>query len=199
MNPQILHDEFFHVRVVIGMVVGLALARLLNGLARFVQHPTGPRPYGTHLLWTAFMLLAVVHFWWFEFGLSRVTAWSFGVYLLVIGYAALHFFTVVVLYPDTIGDYDGWAGYFHARQRWFFGLLAALLLVDLADSALKGPAHFAALGGFYPARQVVLAAACVVAAFVRDRRFHLGFAAVAVVLELWRGAHEFGLPTLSEG
>ena len=193
MDPQIVHDEFFHVRVVIGMVVGLALARLLNGLARFVQHPGGARPYPTHLLWTAFMLLAVVHFWWFEFGLSRVAGWSFGIYLLVIGYAALHFFTVVVLYPDRIDDYDGWAGYFHARQGWFFGLLAALLLVDLADSALKGPGHFADLGRFYPLRQLVLAAACVAAACVRDRRFHLGFAAVAVVLELWRGAREFGL------
>ena len=193
MDPQIVHDEFFHVRVVIGMVVGLALARLLNGLARFVQHPGGARPYPTHLLWTAFMLLAVVHFWWFEFGLSRVGAWSFRLYLLVIGYAALHFFTVVVLYPDRIDDYAGWAGYFHARQGWFFGLLAALLLVDLADSALKGPAHFADLGRFYPVRQLVLAAACVAAARIRDRRFHLAFAAVAVVLELWRGAREFGL------
>lgn len=62
MDPQVVHDEFFHVRVVIGMVVGLALARLLNGVARFVQHPRGPRPYPTHLVWSAFMLLAVVHF-----------------------------------------------------------------------------------------------------------------------------------------
>lgn len=193
MDPQITHDEFFHVRVVIGMVVGLALARLLNGLARFVQHPGGPRPYPTHLLWTAFMLLAVVHFWWFELGLARVGTWSFGIYLLVIGYAALHFFTVVVLYPDQIDDYDGWAGYFHARQGWFFGLLAALLLVDLVDSALKGHGHLANLGRFYPLRQVVLAGACVAAACIRDRRFHLVFAAVAVVLELWRGAREFGL------
>jgi hypothetical protein len=193
MDPLLTHDEFFHVRVVIGMIVGLALARLLNGLARFVQHPGGPRPYPTHLLWTAFMLLTVVHFWWFELGLARLVAWSFGIYLLIIGYAALHFFTVVVLYPDRIDDYDGWAGYFHARQGWFFGLLAALLVVDLADSALKGFPHFESLGRFYPLRQMVVAGVCIVAARVRDRRFHFWFAIVAVVLELWRGAREFGL------
>lgn len=193
MDPQILHDEFFHVRVVVGMVVGLALARLLNGLARFVQHPRGPRPYATHLVWTAFMLLAVVHFWWFELALGDVGGWSFGIYLLVIGYAALHFLTVVVLYPDRIDDYGGWADYFHARQGWFYGLLAALLVVDLADSAIKGAAHFRALGAFYPARQLILAAACVAAACIRDRRFHLAFAVAALLLEIWRGAREFGL------
>lgn len=195
MDPQVLHDEFFHVRVVIGMVVGLALARLLNGLARFVQHPGGPRPYSVHLAWTAFMLLAVVHFWWFELGLGRLGAWSFGVYVFVIAYAALYFFTVVLLFPDRIDDYHGWADYFHARQRWFYGLLAALLLADVADSALKGAVHFRALGGLYPARQAVLAAACLAAARVRDRRFHLGFALVALALELWRAVREFAIAT----
>jgi len=100
---------------------------------------------------------------------------------------------VVVLYPDRIDDYDGWAGYFHARQGWFYGLLAALLVADIADSALKGAAHLRSLGGFYPARQILLAAACLAAARVRDRRFHLGFAIVALLVEAWRGAREFGL------
>lgn len=193
MDAQLLHDEFFHVRVVLGMVVGLAIARLLNGLARFVQHPGGPRPYAVHLIWTAFMLLALVHFWWFELGLGHRTGWSFGVYLFVIGYAALYFFTCTVLYPDRIDDYRGYADYFHGRQAWFYGLLAAILLADIADTALKGPDHFRALGAFYPVRQVGLAAVCVAAACIRSPRFHLGFAIVALALEIWRAAREFGL------
>ena len=98
-----------------------------------------------------------------------------------------------MLYPDRIDDYDGWAGYFHARQGWFYGLPAALLLVDPADSALKGAAHLRALGPLYPARQLLLAAACVAAAYLRHRRLHLGFAFVALALECWRAAHEFGI------
>ena len=194
MDPLLARDEFFHVRIVIGMVTGLAIARLLNGLARFVQHPGGPRPYPVHLLWTAFMLLALVHFWWFELGLGRIAPWLFEEYLFVIAYAALYFFICAVLYPDRIDDYDGYAGYFHARQGWFYGLLAALLLADIVDSALKGRDHFAALGSFYIARQLIFAAACVAAARIRDRRFHLGFATVALALEIWRGAREFGIP-----
>ena len=193
MDPQAAHDQFFHVRIVIGMVVGLTIARLLNGLGRFVQHPRGPRPYATHLVWTAFMLLAVVHFWWFELGLGRLGAWDFGTYLFVIGYASLYFFISVVLYPDRLDDYGGFADYFHARQAWFYGLLAATFVTDIADTALKGPAHFAALGSLYPLRQVALAAACVAVARVRNRRLHLGFAVVALAIEAWRGMREFSL------
>ena len=32
-------EGFTHVRVIVGMVLGLSLARLVNGLTRFVQHP----------------------------------------------------------------------------------------------------------------------------------------------------------------
>jgi hypothetical protein len=68
-----------------------------------------------------------------------------------------------------------------------------LLLVDPAGSALKGATHFRALGPLYPARQLLLAAACVAAACLRHRRLHLGFALLALALEFWRAADEFGI------
>ncbi len=37
-------EIFQHVRVVMGIVLGLAITRLLTGLARFVQHPVTARP-----------------------------------------------------------------------------------------------------------------------------------------------------------
>jgi len=39
MDPQLAHDQFIHVRIIIGIVTGLSVTRLLTGLARFVQHP----------------------------------------------------------------------------------------------------------------------------------------------------------------
>lgn len=188
MDPVTPHDQFFHVRVIIGVVTGLSVTRLLGGLARFVQHPKTERIYPVHIAWTAYLLLAVLHFWWFEFGLSALPRWSFPAYVFVILYAALYYFTCVVLYPDKLDDYDGYAGYFHARQDWFYGLLAALLLVDLADSALKGAGHLRALGPLYPIRQIMLAGLALAAMRIRDRRFHAAFAALAIVLEVgWIG------------
>ena len=64
-----VHDIFPHIRIVMGMVIGLGVTRLLSGLARIVQHPGQYRLYPVHLAWVASMLLLLVHFWWWEFGL----------------------------------------------------------------------------------------------------------------------------------
>ena len=177
-------DLLFHVRVFIGIVTGLSVTRLLAGLARFIQHPAREHIYPIHLGWALFLLLSVIHFWWFEFGLSRITVWTFEIYIFVIGYAVLFFLACVVLFPDKMEEYSGFKAYFHSRQKWFYGLLAALFLVDMIDSAAKGMTHFQSLGVLYPVRQSVLAALAVIAIFVRDWRYHAAFLALAFVAEV---------------
>lgn len=194
MAPDPLqHEEFFHVRVLVGIITGLCMTRLLSGLARFVQHPSREQIYPVHLAWVMFLLIAVMHFWWFEFGLGHVQRWSVGPYFLVMSYAALYFFTCTLLFPDKMDDYAGFADYFHARQAWFYGFLAAIFLTDMADTAVKGMEHFASLGWIYPVRQLTLAGLAIAAMFVKDRRYHAAFVAAAIAAEIWRIVQEFDL------
>lgn len=178
-------DLFFHIRVIIGIVTGLSVARLLNGLARFVQHPSREQIYPIHLGWALFLLSAIIHFWWFEFGLSHVPRWSFELYFFVICYAVLFFFTGAVLFPDRMDEYAGFAEYFHSRQRWFYGLLAALFAFDLLDTALKGAEHFRSFGPEYPVRQAILFALAIAAMFVTSRRYHAVFVIGALIAQVW--------------
>ncbi len=177
-------DLFFHVRVIIGIVIGLSVTRLLTGLARFVQHPDREHIYWVHLGWVAFLLLAVIHFWWFEFGLLRIEVWRFEIYFFVICYAILFFFTCSILFPDRMDEYSGFADYFHSRQKWFYALLASLFVVDVVDTALKGSEHFRSLGVEYPIRQGVLFGLAMIAMFIKDRRYHAAFAVVCIVAEV---------------
>lgn len=194
MEPAALHaDAFSHIRVIIGIVTGLSMARLLTGLARFVQHPNRNHLYSVHLGWSLFMLLAVVHFWWFEFGLSRIGRWTFELYFFVIFYAALFFFICTILYPDKMDEYSGFRDYFHSRQRWFYGLLAGLFAIDLADTALKGVEHFRALGWQYPVRQGVQLVLALVAMQVRDHRFHMAFVGAVLIAQLWWIVSQFNV------
>ncbi len=165
------HDAFFHVRIIVGMVTGLSIARLLSGLARFVQAPGPAAAYTLHIGWCLYLFLAVVHFWWFEFGLAKVGVWTFGYYLFVISYAALFYFIAAVLFPDQPVE-SGYAGQFHASQYGFYGLLALLFLVDLGDSALKGAEHLRHFGPWYPIRQLLFAGLSVAAMFVHRRPYH---------------------------
>ena len=161
------------------------MTRLLTGLARFVQHPSRDRIYLVHLGWALFLLLAIVHFWWFEFGLHRIELWTFEVYFFVICYAALFFFVCALLFPDRMDEYAGFAEYFHSRQKWFYGLLGALFLADLVDTAIKGPEHFSSFGISYPIRQGVLFILAMAAMAIADRRYHAVFVTIAIASEIF--------------
>lgn len=166
-------SQFVHIRMVLSMVVSLSIARLLSGLAKFVQHPGRTEIYGTHLLWALYMLVQLIHFWWWQFALSRVPTWHFLIFAFVIGYAAVLYLLCALLFPDDIAEYRGYADYFLSRRRWFFAVLALSFVLDVVDSLIKGMDYLRAQGPEYGLRIGVAVVLCAVAARVEDRRFHL--------------------------
>ena len=95
------------------------------------------------------------------------------------------------VFPERNDEFSEFAEYFHSRQKWFYGLLAALFLADLIDTAIKGAGHFSSFGAGYPIRQGALAALAFIAMFVTDRRYHGAFAAVAIAAEVYWIASQF--------
>ena len=171
---------YVHLRVAIGVGLSLSLARLLTGLARFVQHPGRNPIYPVHLGWVAFMILEVLHFWWFEFALGQVHHWTFERFFFVMTFASIHFFIATVLFPDDLSDYGSFRRYFTSRKTWFFGLLIALIACDQIDTLLKGKAYYLSLGPAYPVKQG-LSALVALGAIRIDREWYQ-IAAVSMVL-----------------
>jgi len=172
---QALPDVYTHVRIVISMVVGLGIARLLTGMARFVQHPDRIKVYPIHLAWAFSTLLFLIDFWWWELHLAALQQWNFGIYVFVIFYAVLFFLISTLLFPDHMEEYSGFKDYFMSRRKWFFGLLGFSFLVDLVDTRLKGDAYLQALGTEYPFRVACFVALSAVAMFWRSRWFNAIF------------------------
>jgi hypothetical protein len=56
-------EIFQHVRMIMGMVLGLSITRLLTGLVRIIQHPGQNRIYPVHIGWVITMLITLIHFW----------------------------------------------------------------------------------------------------------------------------------------
>ena len=76
-------DLYLHVRVLIAMILGLSVTRLVSGIAALVQHPGRYRIWPVHLGWVAWALVNVVTFWWWEFRLSLIPHWTYGLYFFV--------------------------------------------------------------------------------------------------------------------
>ena len=177
-------DAFLHVRIIIGIVTGLSISRLLTGLARLVRRAEWRERGILPLGWALFLLLFIVHFWWFELSLLRIEKWTFELYLFVIFYAILLFLLCTVLFPDDDDEYTHSAEDLRRQRRLFFGLLAAIFLVDLADAAFKGMAHLQALGPEYLVRTAVFCVMSLIAIIVANRAFQGAFLAAGLIYQI---------------
>jgi hypothetical protein len=179
-----MEQQFFHVRMIIGVIVGLSITNLLKGVARFIVHPEKDKPYWLHLLWVGYFFVFLAHFWWWEFGLSHVEAWSFIDYLYVVVFATLFFLNTSLLFPEHLSEYNGYADYYDKRIGWFFGVLVVIYLFDVADGALKGKAHLQYLGVEYFISTGIHILLCLPCIRFRHVGFHAAVASIFLLYQL---------------
>lgn len=176
-DPQL----YFHVRVVMGMILGLSVTRLLSGFAKFIQHPREYQVSPLHLGWAASTLLNAILFWWWEFRLAELQHWTFTLYFFLLLYTSLFYFMCVLLFPDHLGDYSSYRAYFYDRRKWFFGILAVSHVMDFIDTIIKGGDYAQKAALFQEVEMVVMIAGCVIAISTRNPRYHAAFLILALL------------------
>jgi hypothetical protein len=177
-------DAYLHVRVLLSMILGLGVGHLLRGVSRIVQHPRKYKIYWVHLVWTLFLFLYLIHFWWWEFYLQKVLQWTFPLYFFIAIYATLLYLLCSLFYPDEMSEYDGYRHFFYSRRQWIFTLMTLLFIADVIDTLIKGRDYRSHLGLLYEIRTGVYLLLSVAAIKIRNPRFHAVFAVLAVAMEV---------------
>lgn len=185
MDPIESTQLFPHIRVVLGTIIGLGVARLLMTVAGLIQHPQRVKPSVLHLLWTASMLTELVLFWWWEFDLFRLEYWSFGIVLFIVFYAITLFMLCALLSPDNISDYSGYEDFFLKRRHWFFGIFALTFVLDALDTAIKGPEHLERYLVFYYIQIPFGLLLCAIAWRSANRRVHLAIVGIHILYQAY--------------
>lgn len=165
-------DPFAHIKVIFGLLLGLAIRHLLNGAVKLIQHPDRNQSYWVHLLWTFYLFLLMIHFWWWEFHLNNIKQWVFTKYFFLIIYIIVYYVLCALLYPDDLKDYKGFRDYFYSRKKWFFGLLGLSFILDIFDTMIKGMEYFHHYSPEYLIRNSIHFLLCMVAIKVNSPRFH---------------------------
>lgn len=191
MDPSAAHDVFVHVRMVMSTVVGLGLTRLLLGMAGLIQHPSRAKLSLIHMLWVVSMVIELILFWWWEFGLTGLPHWNFGTFAFLIFYAITLFALAALLFPDRLDDYDGYEDFFIRRRHWFFSIFGLTFLLDLVDTLIKGTPYFDAMGILYIAQIPFGLVFSAIAIWTPNRRFHLGFVLLHLAYQAWAIAFYF--------
>lgn len=179
------HETFVHIRILIGMILGISVSRLVTGMTRFIQHPGREKPYPVHIAWVVFVLCFIAHFWWFEFSLFEIQVWSFGTYLFLLVYAGVFAVIAALLFPDHIDEYNGFRGYFQARRRWFYSALLFLFVVDVIDTLLKGAGYYAQYYSWdYPLRQGVFIIGTALALVVKSETYQTALVYLMLLVQV---------------
>ena len=136
-------SSFEYVMVLVSIVVALAIAHLLTALGECVRRVRGKgepiKLDAVFLLWVGYVLIWLISFWWWEFKYQEiVAAWSFGLYLFVIGYAISLFLWAEILVPHRMKGVTDTYVDFRDGRKWFFGMLILIEVIDTFDSYFKG-------------------------------------------------------------
>lgn len=185
MDVAGIHELFPHVRIVLGMIVGLGITRLLMTVAGLIQHPHRARVSAIHLLWVGSILVELVLFWWWQFALFRLETWTFAIILFLIVYAITLFLLAALLSPDNIAEYEGYEDFFLRRRAWFFGLFAATFVLDAIDTLIKGEAYWQRFGLDYFIQVPFGLLLCVVVIRSTSRRIHIGAAVLHIAYQAY--------------
>jgi hypothetical protein len=186
-------DMFEYVMVMVSIIVGLAMAHLLQGLVEISQRPRPMKLRSIHLVWSAYVLITTAFWWWFQFKLQALTpVWTFHAYLFVLFFAGLLYVQAALLFPRNLGPDVDLDAFFYDHRGWFFGTTALYFLVDLADSWMKGSDHFASLGVEYVIVSCLQFALCFVAIWTRNKVFHWIFGLIALLSQIEWAFRQFG-------
>ena len=128
---------FDYLGVLLSVILGLALTHVLFGVARVIEMRGTVRPYWVQIVWAANVVMFVLAVWWGMFWWHALAEWHFEKFLYLVFYTIVLFMFAAVLFPTSLPERFDAEKYFFTNRRWFFGLFALALLLDIPETLAK--------------------------------------------------------------
>jgi hypothetical protein len=125
-----MSDAFAYLSVLLSIILGLAIAEVLQGYGALLLSRSKVRLYAPPLIWSAMMLLMATQFWWASFGLAQREHWDFAAFTAVLLQTVMMYMGTTVVLPKGVSDQpiDLKAHYYREATPFFtFGLLFLLV------------------------------------------------------------------------
>lgn len=121
-----MSDAFAYLSVLLSIILGLAIAEVLQGYGSLLLSRSRVRLYAPPLIWSVMMLLMATQFWWASFGLAQREHWDFAAFTAVLLQTVMMYMGAAVVLPKIASDetIDLRAHYYREATPLFtFGLL----------------------------------------------------------------------------
>jgi hypothetical protein len=175
-------ESFNYLSVLLSIVLGLAIAQVLQGLRGLILTRAKVKLYLPTLIWSGLALLIAIQGWWASFAMRAHANWTFLALLVIILQAISVYMVAALVLPDVTGDtVVDLRDHYFAHRSWFFvAVLASLVFSAAKDLALAGHLPGRMNLGFH----LIFGLAVIVAAITRREWFHKLLAPAAGLLFL---------------
>ena len=132
-------QPFDYVTVLLSIVVSLALAHLLTGIAHMIQD--GVRSFSMPLAqWILFSLFLCVDYWFYVWHLHRESSWSLAYVGLLLGQASMIFVAARLIVPGVSNGspVDMTAFFERTRRKYMAVVFAVAASNELINLSLPG-------------------------------------------------------------
>ena len=160
------------------------MTRVLAGVGDMLQARSPQRLYWIHIVWIVNVFVYLIVAWWIFYRWRYQQSWTFYLFIFVLISPTILYLASLLLFPqETVsGELVDYRTHFYSNHRAFFVLMALFGPIDMIDSALKGLAHFRALGWTYTASSALFLLGLTTAAITRNERYH-GFYAIFFLVQ----------------
>ena len=125
-------ESFNYLSVLISIILGLAIAQVLQSVRGLVLTRSKVRLYTPTIIWTGMALLIPIQGWWASFSMHQQANWNFLGLLTIILQAISVYMIAALILPDAKGEntVDLREHYF-AHRHWFFGAVLSTVVFSL--------------------------------------------------------------------
>ena len=170
-------DAFSYLSVLLSIILGLAIAQVLQGYRALLLARERVRLSPPVLIWSGLLLLFAAQAWWASFGLRQRTNWDFLSFAIILLQMVVLYMLSAVIFPEVERN-EGvdLVDHFDRHRRIFYGFVIAMLAVSvlkdvLLDNRLPSPLNLA----FH----IILATTAAVGVAIRSARVQLWLAMIA--------------------
>ena len=132
-------EVFSYLVIYIGLILGLAVAWIIQGFASLIRARDRVKWYWLHPTCGLAILLYTAAHWWNIIGWRYTATFDLFVYLYLLLVPCLFNLLAVLFFPQVDGQtIVDLREYYFGSRKWVFSVLAIIVLLDLADSYLSG-------------------------------------------------------------
>jgi hypothetical protein len=128
-------DEFSYLSVLISVVLGLAVAQILQGFRGLLLSRSRTRIYWPVVAWALLPLLVCFQNWWSMFGMRNRHNWTFQQFGMVLLQTIFIYMVAGLVFPDFFGEQVvDLKENFYSHRGWFFFLGFAVIAASIGKN-----------------------------------------------------------------